>query len=234
MHAFAVACFCFGVLSITYSVFPYAQAMYSGNNTKVARTILTSNNEDNTVALNKETRSGEYNNNVNKNFENTNKALESQGISHPELAGESGEMKLTIQKLGLKNLPVVVNVNSYEENTYMPILDTKLAHFKGTSLPSSNGNTFIYGHSTNELWARTNPTHPQIAFTYLNKMDIGDEINLEFKGKTYKYILQKVRTVSPDDVSPIFSYGDKKTLTLMTCWPPGVGTERLILIADQQ
>lgn len=238
MYGFAVACFCFGILSITYSIYPYAQAAYfKTGNISISKNVLTASSDDigSSEVLGKAAPTSQnYTENVNKNIADTNRALNLDVKTHPELADVKGEMKLSIPKLGLKKLPVVINVSSYDESVYLPILETKLAHFKGTSLPDNTGNVFVYGHSTNELWARTNPTHPEFAFTYLNKLDIGDSISLEYNGKTFNYILQKAKTVSPEDVSPIFTTDDKKTLTLMTCWPPGVGTERLILIADQE
>jgi LPXTG-site transpeptidase (sortase) family protein len=239
LYVAGIVCFCFGTMSIGYSLYPYAQAAYFNSNSGegLAKSVLTANSTDDFVPT--ESSSGEgdtriYTDNVNKNFANTNKSLQLDPKTHPELANITGTMKLTIPKLGLKKIKVTINVDSFREENYMPVLNGSLAHFKGTSLPDTNGNSFIYGHSTNELWARTNPTNPTFAFTYLNKLDIGDEIFLEHDGKEYKYTLQKTKMVSPDDITPIYSYNEKRTLTLMTCWPPGVGTQRLILIANQE
>jgi LPXTG-site transpeptidase (sortase) family protein len=226
-----------GFASLVYSLYPYASAaIYSFSPETVEREVLSSNangyDEGNKI-LKEGSLSSVYVANLYKNLSTTTKDIQSLDKTNPELAIKTGEMKISIKKLNLKGLPVVVNVNSYSEKDYLPILDNKLAHFKGTSLPGFGGNTFIYGHSTNELVARSNPTHPLMAFTFLNKVEIGDEISVEFEGKTHKYILQKSKVVEADDVSPIFTKDDKKTLTLMTCWPPGVGEKRLILVANE-
>lgn len=232
----AVICFFIGVVSIGFSIYPYAQAalVTASGKDNVSKSVLTAYADvETTVAGSHYRIPNSYSVNVAQNFNSTNKALNIDPRTHPELAGITGEMKLTIPKLNLKRLPIIINVNSYDQNVYLPLLNSKLAHFKGTSLPDTPGNTFVYGHSANELWARANPTFAGVAFTYLNKLDIGDEIMIEYNGKEYKYIMERAKMVAPEDISPIFTYGDKKTLTLMTCWPPGVGTDRLIVIASQ-
>lgn len=228
--------FIFGIATIGFSIYPYTQTAIAivNRSENVSKFILTAYSNSETSTLNSNYRvATSYSSNVTHNFNSTNKALNISPKTHPELAEITGEMKLTIPKLNLKKLPVIINVNSYDKDIYLPLLESKLAHFKGTSLPDNPGNTFIYGHSANELWARTNPTFPGVAFTYLNKLDIGDEIIIEYKSKEYKYTVERAKIVPPEDISPIFTYSDKKTLTLMTCWPPGVGTDRLIVIASQ-
>ncbi|MDQ7020339.1 MAG: hypothetical protein Q9M91_00655 [Candidatus Dojkabacteria bacterium] len=61
----------------------------------------------------------------------------------------SGTFYLSIPSLGMDRLAVTANVNSTKEDSYLPILETSLAHFEGTSLPFSDvqNNTVIYGHS---------------------------------------------------------------------------------------
>ncbi len=228
-----------GSISLLYSVYPYASAAFynSVDNGGLDRGIITSSLES-YVLLDDKQRSGSlssvYVSNLYKNLASTTKELKMMESKEAlEIASKSGDMKLTIPQLNLKSVPIAVNVNSYSEKDYLPILDNKLAHFKGTSLPNYSGNTFVYGHSTNELIARANPTLPQVAFTFLNKLDIGDEIIVELEGKTYNYFVQRSKVVEPEDISPIFTRTDKKTLTLMTCWPPGIGEKRLILVADQ-
>lgn len=177
--------------------------------------------------------SSSYISNVDRNFSVTNKLLNINPKTFPEYATITGEMKLNISKLKLKDLPVKINVDSFDKDQYLTVLIKRLGHFKGTSLPDKPGNTFIYGHSTNELLAKTDPTNPEFAFTFLGKMDIGDEISIEYNGKTFKYSTQKIRMVEPEDISPIYTTSEDKSLTLMTCWPPGVGDQRLILVANQ-
>lgn len=175
----------------------------------------------------------DYLNNANKTIAFTNKEIKQANKLHPELANISGDMYLSIKKLGFKDIPVQINVDSTDEKHYMPILVKKLAHFKGTSLPGYGGNIFIYGHSANEFLSRLNPRQPIVAFTYLNNLDIGDEITLKYQDKVYRYKVIRSKMVVPEDLSSIYSKDNENTLTLMTCWPPGIGTDRLIVVAEQ-
>lgn len=228
-----------GFLSLGYSVYPYASAaIYNiGGNESVEKNVLSSTDTNwevvNSSSNNIGSLSSIYTSNLNRNLAAASQELLIDPENHPELANKSGEMKITIPRLKIKEMPIVINVDSYSQSNYLPVLDRKLAHFKGTSLPDTAGNTFIYGHSTNELTARANPQLPQVAFTFLNKLELGDEILIELEGQTYKYSLQKSKIVEPEDISPIFTKSNNKTLTLMTCWPPGVGEKRLILVANQ-
>ncbi len=229
--------FVFGLITMIFSLYPYGQ-MYlniTDDESKISKAILTASSSQNVLGLQSIYNFDEvYSTNLTQNLYRTNRALNLDPKIHPELENITGEMKLSIQKLNIKNLPVAINVNSYDPKVYLPILDSKLAHFKGTSLPNHPGNSFIYGHSANEIWARINPNAPTTAFTFLNKLDIGDEITIEYDGQIYSYIVERAKIVPPDDISPIYTYNENiRTLTLMTCWPPGVGTDRLIVIAKQ-
>lgn len=227
-----------GFLSLSYSIYPYASAAIYGLSDEEGadKSVLSSKdswNEENSSQGQIGSLSSTYTANLIKNLNAASQELLIDPQNHPELATRKGEMKITIPRLKISKMPVVINVDSYNDKSYLPVLDKKLAHFKGTSLPDNAGNTFIYGHSTNELIARANPQLPQVAFTFLNKLELGDEITIEMNGENYKYVLQKSKVVEPEDISPIFSKTNSKTLTLMTCWPPGVGEKRLILVANQ-
>lgn len=174
-----------------------------------------------------------YTQNASKSIQDITKEISLVPKLHPELQHITGEMKLSIPKLDANNIPVQINVDSTDEKIYMPILNHKLAHFKGTSLPGNLGNVFIYGHSINEFWTHFNSKHPSVVFTNLDKLDIGDEIKLIYQNQTFTYKVSKARIVSPQDLSSIYSR-NTNTLTLMTCWPPGIGTERLIVIATEK
>jgi LPXTG-site transpeptidase (sortase) family protein len=238
--AMSGVCFLVGVSILFYSLYPHINQFVvnlRGQN-KVSKSLLTPSPSEQTVSVQGQAVavqdfSSDYISNVNRNFSVTNQLLNITPRTHPEYANIQGEMKITIPKLNIKNIPIKINVDSYDEASYMPLLDKTLAHFLGTSLPDKPGNTFIYGHSTNELWAKTDPSNPRFAFTFLNNLDIGDEIIVEYEGAKFTYSTQKIKMVTPTDISPIYTTSEAKNLTLMTCWPPGIGSERLIVTAKQ-
>lgn len=227
-----------GLGILFYSFYPYLSSFYVeyALNNSYGKSVLTANDEKvlgETASKSFNLNSG-YLNNVSKNFESTNRALGLAQKTHPELASFTGTMLLNIPRLNAKNTPVAVNVDSYDEKLYMPTLETKLAHFKGTSLPGYSGNIFIYGHSTNELSVFGSPTNPKILFTRLDKIEVGDEIRLKYDDTEVVYVMQRSKVVSPNDITSIYSKPDVSSLTLMTCWPPGIGTDRLIVVAEKK
>ncbi len=146
----------------------------------------------------------------------------------------SKPMKLSIASIGIKQVNVSSNVNSYEERVYDEALKHGLAHFKGTPLPGDGGNSFIYGHSTVQNFFNSNPDNPEIVFSRLEKAEIGDTVIIEKDNKSLEYIIRKRKKVEPEDFSVLESFGGKETVTLMTCWPLGVGTDRLIVVAERR
>ncbi|MCK9368762.1 sortase [Candidatus Dojkabacteria bacterium] len=143
------------------------------------------------------------------------------------------DMQLSIPKLGISKVNVTPNVDSYDENVYKLELKNGLAHFKGTPLPGDGGNSFIYGHSAVLSFFNSHKDLPVTIFSSLEKIEIGDEVIVFRDGKELKYTVRKKRTVSPDDFSVLKTQERKETLTLMTCWPVGVPTKRLIVLAER-
>ncbi len=163
----------------------------------------------------------------------TEKALEENILAEDNLSSQfSGTFYITIQSLGINRLPVTANVDSTNEQNYLPILNNSLAHFKSTGLPISNveNNIVIYGHSISQAYSPS-PSNPMVAFSLLHNLKVGDEIIIEIDSRTYKFRMQKSKIVSPTDVSILTGTKGKRTLTLFTCYPAGNNAQRYVAIA---
>lgn len=125
---------------------------------------------------------------------------------------------LSIPKLNLSNLEVIVGGND---------LAKSLIHYLPSSLPGQYGNVAIFGHST--LPQLFNSKDYKTVFTYLPKMDIGDEIYVTVEGKQYKYEVYDIYIVKPEEVSVLNQKFNDSVLTLVTCVPPGTFLNRLIV-----
>lgn len=139
---------------------------------------------------------------------------------------------LSIPSLNLDTLPVQANVDSGVKDAYDSVLTSGLAHFKGTGLPISdvNNNIVIYGHSSSgDYFERTGDVAG--AFSRLNKIKIGEEIEIEIEGKKFKYRVFKSKIVAPEDISIVTGTYNKRTLTLFTCFPNGNNANRFVTIA---
>lgn len=108
-------------------------------------------------------------------------------------------------------------------------LKRALIHYGGTALPGTYGKAVIFGHSVLPVFF--NPKNYLTIFSTLPKLDKGDEIFVTYDNITYKYIVDNMRVVSPDDVSVLEQRYDWPTLCLVTCVPPGTYFKRLNVCA---
>jgi LPXTG-site transpeptidase (sortase) family protein len=145
----------------------------------------------------------------------------------------STPMKIFIPSIGISDITITPNVDSLNEKTYNAALKNGLAHFLGTPIPGDGGNSFIYGHSAVESFFSRHPDNPETIFSRLEKIEIADTVSIERDGKTLTYVVQKKKISEPNNFDVILGATDKETITLMTCWPLGIGSKRLIVIAER-
>lgn len=145
----------------------------------------------------------------------------------PKVVAESGEFKILIPKIDIRS-EVLPNVNPFDKKEYLEALKKGVAHAKGSSLPGENGNIFIFAHSTDSPF---NVQNYNAIFYLVNKLSPKDAIYLTFRGKYYKYIVERTKIVSPKEINYLKSPDQKSFLTLMTCWPPGTTFKRLLVIS---
>lgn len=132
--------------------------------------------------------------------------------------------RLIISKIGI-DAPIIWNVI---ESEMKEKLKEGVVHFKGTALPDKTGNIAIIGHSSNYPWERGN--YNQV-FALLDKLEIGDRINLTYQGKKYSYKVKEKMVVLPSQVSVLYPTKNK-TLTLITCVPIGTNQMRLVIRSE--
>jgi sortase A len=143
------------------------------------------------------------------------------------------DMYIDIESVGIENIIISSNVESSQEEVYDQYLKRGVAHFRGTPLPGDGGNSFIYGHSSVESFFTKHQNLPETIFTRLENIDVGDDVYITKDNNKIHYIVRKKKIVEPTDFSILSSQGDKETVTLMTCWPLGIGTKRLVVVAEK-
>jgi LPXTG-site transpeptidase (sortase) family protein len=144
----------------------------------------------------------------------------------------SKDFFLSIPKIGTNKARIKANIKSDVEAVYKKALENSLAHFKGSPIPGQSGNTFIYGHSITESVYRDNPNNPVVEFTKLGKINFGDKIYIDIDDKRISYTVNKVKIINPDETDILNDQGGK-TITLMTCYPFGSNSKRLVVVANQ-
>lgn len=127
---------------------------------------------------------------------------------------------LSIPKL--KIIDAVVTIGSMD-------LNKSLIHYPQTALPGQLGNTVVFGHSV--LPQFFNPKNYLTIFSTLYKLEQGDVIYLKYDRSTYKYVIEEMFEVQPTNLSVLEQRFDNKTLTVITCSPPGTYLRRLIVRA---
>ncbi len=144
------------------------------------------------------------------------------------------DMYISIDSIGIKNIKISPNVESADENVYNRYLKSGVAHFKGTPLPGDGGNSFIYGHSAVEAFFSRHKDYPETIFSRLDGIDVGQRVSIQRDGGTLEYVVRSKKIVDPTDFTVLQPIQDKENVTLMTCWPLGIGTKRLIVVAERK
>lgn len=136
-------------------------------------------------------------------------------------ASDATSFTITIPKLKIENAQVNVDAQTF---------DTALAHLPGSALPGERGNSIIVGHSV--LPQFFNPKNYKTIFSTLPDLEIGDEIIATISGTTYRYAVEKSKVVGPEQISALIPPSPDRYLTLLTCVPPGLRTDRLLVVAS--
>lgn len=129
------------------------------------------------------------------------------------------------------NAPIIKNVDAFDSNAYQQSLAKGIAHAKGTSTPDTAGNTFLFAHSA-ENWLNANRYNA--VFYLLYKLEKGDTFSVYYQGKEYVYKIEEKKTVSAEKVDVMKASAYPRSVTLMTCWPPGTTFQRLLVIGSLQ
>lgn len=136
------------------------------------------------------------------------------------------EFRIIIPKIDL-NSKVLSNIDPYNKEAYLAALSQGVAQAKGSTLPGSNGDIFLFAHSTNSPFI----SYYNAPFYLINKLTPSDEIYLSYQGKNYKYVVTETKIINPSEVQYLKTSEKKQSLTLMTCWPPGTTLKRLLVIS---
>lgn len=124
-----------------------------------------------------------------------------------------------LRPLGILKIPRIKIEAVMVEGVTANDLRFAVGHFPGTGLPGQEGNLAIAGHRnfiTGDF------------FGHLDKVEPGDELIVEYYGRTYTYEVTEVFVVEPRDTW-VLKPGSGSQITLVTCTPPRLSTHRLIV-----
>ncbi|MDM0964298.1 class C sortase [Clostridium perfringens] len=110
--------------------------------------------------------------------------------------------------------------------TSVDILKKGVGVLDGTSLPVGGENT----HSV--LSAHTGLANQKL-FTDIDKLKDGDVFYLHILKKDLAYKVNQIKVVHPDEIDELKISDDKDYVTLLTCYPYGINTERLLVRGER-
>ena len=128
--------------------------------------------------------------------------------------------------MGVLNIPKINVELAIYHGTEGPELSVGIGHMEYTSFPTGKINTHaaLCGH-TALATARL--------LTDLDQMKKGDNFFITVMGDKFKYVVDKVEIVKPEALECLNIVEGKEYVSLITCTPPGVGTERLIVRGER-
>ncbi|EHR1328490.1 TPA: class C sortase [Clostridium perfringens] len=110
--------------------------------------------------------------------------------------------------------------------TSVDILKKGVGVLEGTSLPVGGENT----HSV--LSAHTGLANQKL-FTDIDKLKDGDVFYLHILKKDLAYKVNQIKVVHPDEIDELKISDEKDYVTLLTCYPYGINTERLLVRGER-
>jgi len=112
-------------------------------------------------------------------------------------------------------------------------LENGVVKYPTTPDPGQGGNTFFFGHTSQEYWKK-NPYGT--VFRNIPKLKQDDLIQVVREGELHEYRVVKTVIVKPKQVNDSYlEYVDigKEYITLMGCYPIGKISERMMIFAEK-
>ena len=130
------------------------------------------------------------------------------------IAGDGMMGSVEIPKINIK-LPIY-------HTTDEEVLKQAAGHLEGSSLPCG-------GESTHAVISAHRGLPSASLFTDLDQLKEGDHFLIHVLNETLSYEVDKISVVKPEDTSALVVEDGKDLVTLLTCTPYGVNTERLLV-----
>jgi sortase A len=150
--------------------------------------------------------------------------------NNSQIHSKVDDNRVIISKINV-NAPVIYDQTSTNNAVFQKALQDGVVHYGNTALPGQAGNTALFGHSSGLPW---HPGNYKFVFTLLDKLETGDDITINYDGKSYIYRVTSKEVVSPTNLDVLQAKDpNKHALELITCTPVGTSTNRLVVHAEQ-
>lgn len=126
------------------------------------------------------------------------------------------------EMMGIVEIPKIDIKLPIYHTTKEDVLKQAAGHLEGSSLP-------IGGKSTHSVISAHRGLPRASLFTDLDQLKKGDHFLIHVLNKTLCYEVDKISVVKPEETSALAVEEGEDLVTLLTCTPYGVNTERLLV-----
>lgn len=124
--------------------------------------------------------------------------------------------------MGIVEIPKIDIKLPIYHGTGDEVLQKAAGHLEGSSLP-------IGGESTHAVISAHRGLPSASLFTDLDQLEIGDHFLIHVLDETLCYEVDQILVVDPEDTSALAVEDGEDLVTLLTCTPYGVNTQRLMV-----
>lgn len=124
--------------------------------------------------------------------------------------------------MGIVEIPKIAIKLPIYHGTGDEVLQKAAGHLEGSSLP-------IGGESTHAVISAHLGLPSASLFTDLDQLEIGDHFLIHVLDETLCYEVDQILVVDPEDTSALAVEDGEDLVTLLTCTPYGVNTQRLMV-----
>ena len=124
--------------------------------------------------------------------------------------------------MGIVEIPKIAIKLPIYHGTSDEVLQKAAGHLEGSSLP-------IGGENTHAVISAHRGLPSASLFTDLDQLEIGDHFLIHVLDETLCYEVDQILVVDPEDTSALAVEDGEDLVTLLTCTPYGVNTQRLMV-----
>lgn len=101
-----------------------------------------------------------------------------------------------------------------------------VGHLEGTALP-------VGGDATHAVLTAHRGLADAELFTNLDRVAVGDRFTVEVFGEVLTYRVRQTQVVDPEDTETLFPIAGEDLVTLVTCTPLGINTQRILVTGER-
>lgn len=128
--------------------------------------------------------------------------------------------------MGYISIPAINSELVIYHSTNDEVLNIAAGHLQGTSLP-------VGGKSTHSVISAHRGLPSAKLFSELDKLVEGDVFTITILDEILTYQVDKISIIEPYEIDKLLPISGKDYVTLMTCTPYGINTQRLLIRAKR-